>query len=179
MARARRTEGGGTAWGGLRIVSGGQTGADRAGLDVALELGVPCGGACPAGRLAEDGRIPARYPLEETGSPDYQVRTEANVSASSGTVVFSFGRLEGGSRLTAGLCRKHRRPCLHLDGETLPPEEAAGLLADFVGEGMAVSGGRYVLNVAGQRASREPRVHGFARDVLRRALGILRPGPGA
>jgi hypothetical protein len=62
-----------------KIVSGGQTGVDRAALDVALELELPCGGWCPKGRRAEDGRIPDRYPMEEASSPDYRVRTELNV----------------------------------------------------------------------------------------------------
>jgi hypothetical protein len=62
-----------------RIISGGQTGVDRAALDVAQELGIPCGGWCPQGRRAEDGKIPDSYPLQEASSPDYQVRTRLNV----------------------------------------------------------------------------------------------------
>lgn len=62
-----------------KIISGGQTGVDRAALDVALESGIPCGGWCPKGRRAEDGIIPTRYPIEETSSPDYPMRTEMNV----------------------------------------------------------------------------------------------------
>jgi len=49
-----------------QVVSGGQTGADRAGLDAAMALGIPVGGWCPRGRRAEDGPIPAIYPLTET-----------------------------------------------------------------------------------------------------------------
>ena len=72
-----------------KIVSGGQTGVDRGALDAALPRGFPCGGYCPAGRRAEDGRIPARYPLEELSSPHYQVRTRRNVEESDGTLIIS------------------------------------------------------------------------------------------
>jgi predicted Rossmann-fold nucleotide-binding protein len=72
-----------------RIISGGQTGVDRAALDVALELGIPCGGWCPKGRLAEDGSIDLRYPLKETNSSEYRERTEKNVEDSDGTLILT------------------------------------------------------------------------------------------
>jgi hypothetical protein len=74
-----------------KVVSGGQTGVDRAAVDVALELGMSCGGWCPKGRKAEDGRIPDQYPLQETPSADYRQRTEWNVRDSDGTVALTFG----------------------------------------------------------------------------------------
>jgi putative molybdenum carrier protein len=73
----------------IKIVSGGQTGADRAALDWALARGVPCGGWCPKGRKAEDGPIDLKYPLKETPSSSYLQRTEWNVRDSDATVVFS------------------------------------------------------------------------------------------
>lgn len=75
----------------LRVISGGQTGVDRAALDVALELGLPCGGWCPAGRRAEDGPIPARYPLTETAGADYVERTRRNVVEADATLVLCHG----------------------------------------------------------------------------------------
>src|SRR6266571_9073801 len=80
-----------------KIVSGGQTGVDRAALDVALELGIPCGGWCPRGRRAEDGIIPERYPLIETPTTAYPQRTERNVRDSDGTLVLTVGRADGGT----------------------------------------------------------------------------------
>ena len=74
----------------FKIVSGGQSGVDRAALDFALENKIPCGGWCPKGRLAEDGRIHHRYPLRETSSTDYRVRTQANVEDSDGTLILYF-----------------------------------------------------------------------------------------
>src|SRR5437867_10686295 len=98
-----------------RIISGGQTGADRAALDFAIARGIPHGGWCPQGRLAEDGIIPGCYKLTETPSPDPVQRTEWNVRDSDGSVIFSIGpRLAGGSKKTADFARRHKKPCLHL-----------------------------------------------------------------
>src|SRR5258705_210532 len=98
-----------------KIMSGAQTGADRAALDWAIEHGVPHGGWCPKGRPAEDGPIDLRYQLQETPSSSYPQRTEWNVRDSDGTAVFSIGEiLTGGSKKTIELARKHGRPVLHL-----------------------------------------------------------------
>src|SRR6202011_5716034 len=80
----------------IRIVSGGQTGADRAALDWALQHNVPCGGWCPKGRKAEDGPINPKYPLKESSSVCYLQRTEWNVRDSDGTVLFSIAPILGG-----------------------------------------------------------------------------------
>jgi hypothetical protein len=97
------------------IVSGGQTGVDRAALDAALRLGVPCGGWCPRGRLAEDGVIPAQYPLRETPETDYETRTRWNVRDSDGTLVLCFGPASGGTALTLACARVAMKPCLVVD----------------------------------------------------------------
>src|SRR5215510_11495654 len=97
------------------IISGGQTGADRGGLDAAGKLRIPRSGWCPRGRRAEDGRIPPEYPLKESSSSSYQDRTERNVTWADGTVVFTFGTPTGGSALTLRLAERHRMPFLHLD----------------------------------------------------------------
>src|SRR2546428_7239726 len=97
-----------------KIISGGQTGADRAALDFAIARGIPHGGWCPRGRLAEDGVISDRYQLTETPSANSAQRTEGNVRDSDGTVIFSIGpKLTGGSKQTAEFARQHRKPCLH------------------------------------------------------------------
>ena|SRR5688572_6575374 len=99
-----------------RIVSGGQTGADRAALDFALERGIPIGGWVPKGRLAEDGAIPERYAgLVETGSTDPAVRTARNVRDSDATLILSHGPLEGGSLFTWREATRLGRAVLHLD----------------------------------------------------------------
>ena len=95
-----------------KIISGGQTGVDRAALDVALALGLPVGGWCPKGRRAEDGIIPDRYPLTETPEPDYETRSRRNVEDADGTLILNLGRLEGGTALTADHARQVGKPCL-------------------------------------------------------------------
>lgn len=103
-----------------RIVSGGQTGVDRAALDVAIALGIEHGGWCPAGRLSEDGSIPSRYQLQETQSPDYPVRTEQNVIDSDATLILYRQKLKGGTLLTRKICDRAFKPYLliRLDRDT-------------------------------------------------------------
>ena len=138
-----------------RIISGGQTGADRGALDAAIELGIDHGGHCPAGRRAEDGRIPEHFRLIETESSDYAVRTERNVLDADGTLLVTRGTPTGGSALTAALARKHDRALLHLDlaRESDPVETVREWLATRAIE---------CLNVAGPRESGCP---GIAQDV--------------
>jgi len=148
-----------------KIISGGQTGADRAALDFAIARGIPHGGWCPRGRLAEGGTIPARYQLSETPDSDYSQRTEWNVRDSDGTVIFSIApTLTGGSRQTADLAQQYRKSCLHLsrerDGET-----AAGKLRDFLARHDIKT-----LNVAGPRQSQAPDVAAFTREVLEQGV---------
>ena len=81
-----------------KTVSGGQTGVDRAGLDAAMAVGIPIGGYCPNGRLAEDGTGPNRSPLVEMHSASYTSWTEQNVIDSDGTLVLNLGKLSGGTK---------------------------------------------------------------------------------
>ena len=128
-----------------RVISGGQTGVDRAALDVALKLGVPCGGWCPRGRRAEDGSLKEIYPLQETLSSHYTQRTQWNVRDSDGTVVIYKGSLSGGSALTVELAKEQHKPCLLIDlCKGSPPE----ILLDWVKRHEIRT-----LNVAGTRES--------------------------
>jgi hypothetical protein len=144
-----------------KIVSGGQTGADRAALDWALCHGLMYGGWCPQGRWAEDGPLSPHYHLTETPSPDPGQRTAWNVRDSDATVLFSINSaLSGGSRLTAEVAQSLGRPLLHLS-RARPAVEAASLLTDFL-TGHSVR----ILNVAGPRASEEPSVAAFVTEML-------------
>jgi hypothetical protein len=151
-----------------KIVSGGQTGADRAALDWALARGIECGGWCPKGRRAEDGRISEKYPLIETRSAKYVQRTEWNVRDTGGTVIFSIGQnLSGGSHKTLELTEKHNKPCLYIHPGV---KEAGKKLGDFVADNEIQT-----LNVAGPRASKEPGVAKFVREILDEAYSPVAP----
>jgi hypothetical protein len=149
----------------FKIVSGGQTGADRAALDWALRHGVPHGGWCPQGRLAEDGVISARYKLKETPDADYAQRTERNVRDAEATVIFSVRReLSGGTWLTGQLALELGKPCLRLH-RGLGVQRAAERLRVFLRSHRV-----RVLNVAGPRLSQEPEIGAFVQAVLVHAL---------
>jgi hypothetical protein len=141
-----------------RIVSGGQTGVDRGALDAAIALGIPHGGWCPRGRLAEDGTIPPDYELRETPSSDYPARTEQNVVDSDGTLILYRDRLLGGTELTRRLCLKHGRPVFAVD---LAVEDDPDDVRRWIDE-QAVR----VLNVAGPRESSAPGIGDEARRFL-------------
>jgi Circularly permutated YpsA SLOG family len=148
----------------LKIVSGGQTGADRAGLDWAMNHGIPHGGWCPKARRAEDGPIDAKYQLRETTSSNYVQRTEWNVRDSVGTVIFSIGEhLTGGSLKTVEFAIKHQKPHLHLSAAS--KFDAASELKKWLQQNSI-----RVLNVAGPRASKEPEVAQFVISTLDQAL---------
>ena len=145
-----------------KIISGGQTGVDRAALDAALELGIPCGGWCPKGRIAEDGTIDPRYPLQEPSSSSYPVRTERNVKDSDGTLVLTEGPPSGGTARTIEVARKHKKPYLVID---LTKDGSPDTVTKWVQANRI-----QILNVAGPRESKCPGIHGRALEFLRVAL---------
>ncbi len=146
----------------MRIISGGQTGVDRAALDVAISLGIPHGGWCPRGRLAEDGRIPDRYQLLETGTAEYSARTERNVQDSDATLILCRGVPRCGTEWTVRLAQQHGRPyrVVDLNVPQSPDDVADWLRAGKIG----------VLNVAGPRESQSPGIGPQAGEFLRRVL---------
>jgi hypothetical protein len=130
----------------VKIISGGQTGVDRAALDVALKHGIDCGGWVPAGRLDEFGRIPNRYPVRELGDGGFSERTLQNVKDSDATVIIYCDELRGGTEETVQFCIEQKRPHLLIDAAKISPERAAELIAEFVRERKIST-----LNVAGSR----------------------------
>jgi hypothetical protein len=142
-----------------KVISGGQTGVDRAALDVALELGIPCGGWCPKGRKAEDGPINSHYPLQETASASYSVRTETNVQDSDGTLILTWGSVTGGTARTLEFAKKFKKP--HLVVDLSKPKEP-----NIVKEWGQQNRLR-ILNVAGPRESKVPGIHDRAVEFLR------------
>lgn len=133
-----------------KVISGGQTGVDRAGLDAAMEAGIPVGGYCPKGKKSEDGTIPDGYPLEELTTTQYHVRTEKNVVESDGTLILNKGLLSKGTKLTHDYTVRHLKPCLivQLDAEQMiEPSQVVNWI-----EGQQIT----TLNVAGPRESKFP-----------------------
>ncbi|MEN8175471.1 MAG: putative molybdenum carrier protein [Pseudomonadota bacterium] len=150
----------------LAVYSGGQTGVDRAALDVALLLHLKCGGWCPRGRRAEDGVIPPRYPLRETPSGSYAQRTRWNVRDSDATLILNRGSLEGGTALTQRIALESAKPC-RLVGLEENPDPA------LIGAWLADNRVR-VLNIAGPRESGRPGIQRQAHDWLLRLLAVMR-----
>ncbi|HEX7533979.1 MAG TPA: putative molybdenum carrier protein, partial [Syntrophales bacterium] len=142
-----------------KIISGGQTGVDRAALDVGLELGIPIGGYCPKGRRSEDRSIPEKYPMVETSTTNYVARTEKNVIESDGTLILNVGQVSSGTAYTIRMAKNHKKPFLvvQLDKET-PNEVVLNWLTTN-----KIS----VLNVAGHRESKIPGIHELSAQFLR------------
>ncbi len=149
-----------------KLVTGGQTGVDRAALDAALELGVPAGGWCPKGRWAEDGTIDPRYPLKETPSADVAQRTEWNARDSDATLILCEGAPVGGTDLTAVMAARYGKPCLIVDLAADGDLESAASRV----EAWAAAGRYAVLNVAGPRESTTPGIYQKSLSLLRRIL---------
>jgi hypothetical protein len=136
-----------------KIISGGQTGADRAALDVAIELGIAHGGWIPKGRKTESGRLPSRYQLKEMPTDSYPKRTEQNVLDSDGTLIISHGELTGGSEYTRQMAEKHGKPWMHIDANKTSVEAAVQVIRAWIS-----GSGIKILNVAGPRASEDSKI---------------------
>jgi hypothetical protein len=146
-----------------KVISGGQTGVDRAALDFASKCGLDCGGWCPKGRLALDGRIADKYPLQETPSASYSQRTKWNVKDSDGTLIISRGVLNGGTALTNRLAKQYDKPCLimDLDYVEMKRDAALGMLLSWLAEHSIKT-----LNIAGPREREK-------RGIYSETLGFL------
>lgn len=151
-----------------KIISGGQTGADIAALDAAIEYGIDYGGSIPKGRLTESGPLAERYQLTELQSSSYPARTEKNVLDSDGTVIFSHGELSGGSLLTKKMAITHGRPYLHVNMKLMGVEECCDQLLSFLLKNKIT-----VLNVAGPRASCDENIYNGVRQVMNGFLSKL------
>jgi Circularly permutated YpsA SLOG family len=144
-----------------KIISGGQTGADRAAIDLAIKLSIPHGGWIPKGRKTESGPLPLKYQLKEMDTADYPSRTRMNIVDSHGTVILSRGRLTGGSELTNVFAKVAGKPVCHIDLTLNDSFEAAIILQSFIMENRIE-----ILNVAGPRASHDPEIYFDVRSIL-------------
>jgi len=152
-----------------KIISGGQTGADRAALDVAIALGIPHGGWIPKGRITEKGPLPEKYRLQEMPTDSYQKRTEQNVIDSDGTLIVARGKLTGGTDYTRQMALKHKKQLLGIDLDQTDLYNAASLVASWIKLRRIE-----ILNVAGPRASKDRQIYSDVINILERAIQILR-----
>lgn len=146
----------------MMIISGGQTGVDRAALDVAIEFKIPHGGFVPKGRLAEDGKLPRHYKVKEMSSQDYAERTRANVDWADATLIIYRGRLMGGTLLTWEYAKNRGKPALLVDLSTLSQEGALEKIHAWLAEWQPS-----ILNIAGPRESTQPGIYEASRSLLK------------
>ena len=145
-----------------KIVSGGQTGVDRAALDAAIRMGIPHGGWIPKGRLTEDGPLTERYHLDEMPTDSYPERTEKNVLDSDGTLIISRGVPQGGTDYTRKMALRHGKQMLHIDLSLHSNSlDAASLVSSWLQMNKIEA-----LNVAGPRASKDPNIYAEALALL-------------
>ena len=144
-----------------KIVSGGQTGADRAALDFAIRHNITHSGWVPKGRKAEDGTLPYKYHLQEMPTGEYSERTEKNILDSDGTLIISHGILTGGSALTKELAKLYRKPWIHIDLEATPYPKASSMIREWIRHN-----GIKVMNVAGAMASKDPKIYQAVTELL-------------
>jgi len=154
-----------------KIISGGQTGADRAALDFAVKHNIPHGGWIPKGRKTEDGTLPEKYHLQEMPTGEYSKRTEKNILDSDGTLIVSYGPLTGGSALTRELARKHGRPWVHVDLMDTDMNDAANQVKVWIEQNHIK-----VLNVAGGRASKDPKIYQAVMELSKTCFDRFRGG---
>lgn len=150
-----------------KVISGGQTGVDRAALEVALFLEIPHGGWCPKGRRAEDGPIPETFNLIETSSFNYAIRTEKNVVESDGTLIIFRGAITRGTGLTVKFAKRHHRPylCIDLADLSADDEQAIEEMSQEILNWLAKENIN-VLNVAGPRESTTPNINSQSHSLL-------------
>lgn len=149
-----------------KIISGGQTGADQGALAACLQMKFPYGGWVPQGRRTEKGKVPAKYRMRQHWSRHYPPRTEKNVKNSDGTVIFTYGKPDGGSLLTIAFAKQHGKPCLKADLNQ-PHEEVVAKVIYWLKRRCPDNG---ILNVAGSRRSKAPGIHMDVKRIVREVI---------
>lgn len=150
-----------------KIISGGQTGADRAALDFAISRDIPHGGYVPKGRLTEEGPLPDRYHLEEMSTKSYASRTEKNIEEADGTLIVSHGEISGGTALTRQLAVRMAKPWLHVDLQKHSLAKGAAMVRTWL-----TNHPIRVMNVAGARASGDPKIYAATLALLEKIFAV-------
>ena len=153
----------------LKIISGGQTGADQAALDAAIITGTPYGGWVPEGRMTERGPLSKKYEMEEMIGCGYSERTEKNVLESDGTVIISHGKLTGGSAYTMTVAQNNKKPCLHIDLNAQGMSSSVECILSWLRKHMI-----QILNVAGPRASKDEKIYRSVFNLMEEVINMDR-----
>ena len=149
-----------------KVISGGQSGSDIAGIDAALSIGLDYGGSIPKGRKTEDGTLPEKYDkIIELETTSYPVRTEKNVMDSSATLIFTYNKMGSGSALTVKMAKKHHKPYLHINLQKKTDSEAITEVSEWLNKVKPS-----VLNVAGSRESSAIGIYSTVYNILREVL---------
>ena len=150
------------------VISGGQTGVERAGIDAAWELRLKTGGWAPLGWVAEDGVIPEAYcgAMWGTVPGGYARRTRQNVVEADGTLILARGPINGGTLLTEREAIATGAPVMVLELFDLDaPQPSVSLARERVHAWIDRNHIR-TLNIAGPRESKAPGIQDQARRVL-------------
>lgn len=147
----------------LIIISGGQTGVDRAALDFAMEHNIMHGGFCPTGRIAEDEKIPDHYSLIEIPESTYSYRTKLNIFQSDGTLIVFSKEIMGGTLYTFKVCLEAETPVflvdINIDNKNIKPINK--WLKEYKVN---------IINIAGSRESECPGIFNHTKYLLNRLL---------
>jgi len=152
-----------------KFISGGQTGAERAALDVAINLGISHGGWISKGRITEKGPLPVKYRLLEMPTDSYPQSAEQNVIDSDGTLIIARGKFTGGTDYIRRMTLKHKKQLLGIDLAQTRLYEAASLIASWIKMRRIE-----ILNVAGPRASEDQQIYSDVITILEHAIQILK-----
>lgn len=153
----------------MKIISGGQTGADRAAIDTAICLGLDYGGSIPKGRRAEDGPIDTKYDqMTELESKNYKARTEKNVIDADATLIFTTGTPTGGTERTVKYAAKHGKAYLLIDLNIIGMNEIVEMINNWL-----LKNHPQILNIAGPRESKSPGIHDRVKNILHEVLRRL------
>jgi hypothetical protein len=152
-----------------KIISGGQTGADQAALDSAIQLDMPHGGWVPKGRITQEGSLPDKYKLQEIPDDSYPSHTEQNVIDSDGTVIITHGKLYDGSDYAREMSVKHGRPWIKIDLDITAPLDAALKISNWIIENSIA-----ILNITGSSADKDPKIYEKTRDIIDGVIHLTR-----
>lgn len=151
-----------------KIISGGQPGVEQAALDIAVRMGIECGGSIPTWRKEEDESIVEKYHLDEMPNTNYARTTEQNVLDSDGTLIISQGDILASSALNRRLAERYRQPWLYIDLNRIAAFQAAEKIAAWIAENDIE-----ILNVTGRHEGIGLELYRLTSEILETTFHLL------